>query len=85
MFNSDDYPEDAMNANQGGATKYLLMIDENGGLLDCVIEETSGVASIDAMGCQVMKERAKGKPARDAAGKPIKSILRQQVHWHISG
>jgi protein TonB len=84
VFNSDDYPEDAMAANQSGATKYLLMIDEKGGLIDCVIEETSGVASIDQMGCQVMRERVKAKPALDAAGKPVKSIYRQQVHWHIS-
>jgi hypothetical protein len=35
------------------------------------------------MGCQVMKERVKAKPALDAAGKPMKSIYRQQVNWQI--
>jgi len=84
IFKSDDYPDDAMTADQAGSTKYLLMIDEKGSLLDCVVTQTSGVASIDGMGCQVMKERLKAKPALDAAGKPIKSIYETSVTWRIS-
>lgn len=84
IFTSDDYPEDAMTADQGGATKFLLMIDEKGSLIDCVVTETSGVASIDGMGCQVMKERVKAKPALDAGGKPMKSIYETHVHWQIA-
>lgn len=84
LITSDDYPEDAITANQGGTTRYMLMIDERGKVLDCVIEQTSGVASIDGMGCQVMKERGKGKPALDAAGKPVKSVLITTIGWRIA-
>ena len=83
LIQPDDYPDDAMTANQGGTTRYMLMLDEKGSVLDCVIQETSGVASIDGMGCQVIKERAKGKPALDAAGKPIKSTYVATVTWAI--
>jgi len=84
IFKSDDYPEDAFNANQTGATEFLLMIDEQGRLIDCEIAKTSGVASIDGMGCQVILARAKAKPAFDAAGKPVKSIYSTAVHWRFS-
>ena len=85
IFRSSDYPRDAMNADQMGATTFLLMIDEMGAILDCLVKETSGVASIDAMGCQVIKERAKAKPARDIAGKPVKSGYIATINWRISG
>lgn len=83
IFTSDDYPADAMAANDMGSTKYLLLIDEHGALLDCVVTETSGVASLDAMGCQVIRERAKFTVARDADGKPVKDTYSSRVHWEI--
>ncbi|HJS41233.1 MAG TPA: energy transducer TonB, partial [Sphingomicrobium sp.] len=83
IFTADDYPADAMAANHTGRTRYLLLIDERGSLLDCAIDESSGIASLDAMGCQVMRERARIKPALDAAGKTMKSIYRMTVQWAI--
>lgn len=85
VFSSNDYPRDAMNADQTGSTKFLLMIDEKGAIMDCLVQETSGVASLDAMGCQVIKARGKAKPALDADGKPVKSLHETNVHWSISG
>jgi hypothetical protein len=85
IFKSDDYPEDAFNANQTGSTEFMLMIDERGRLIDCEIAKTSGVASIDGMGCQVILARAKAKPALDANGKPVKSIYTQTVQWQLAG
>lgn len=83
IFRSEGYPEDAMSANQAGSTKFMLMIDERGAVIDCVIQESSGVASIDGMGCQVIKERAKFKPAHDEAGKPAKDIFVARINWQI--
>jgi len=84
VFRSSDYPRDAMNADQAGSTKFLLMIDESGAVIDCLVSETSKVASLDAMGCQVMRARVRAKPALDSAGKPVKSIYVQTVNWQLS-
>lgn len=84
LFSSSDYPEDAWMADQGGITEFLLMIDEKGAVLDCLIEKSSGVASIDGMGCQVIKERAKVKPALDAGGKPVKSVRKYRITWRMA-
>jgi hypothetical protein len=83
LFRSEDYPEDAMTANQAGSTKFTLMIDEKGKVIDCVIDETSGVASIDGMGCQVITERAKFQPARDIQGTAVKGTYTARVNWAI--
>lgn len=82
IFRSDDYPEDAMDAGQSGTAQYLLMIGRQGEVMDCVIRQSSGIASLDAMGCQVIRERAKFSPAKDSAGKAIVgSVLTPTIRW----
>ena len=83
LFTSNDYPLDAVNAGQSGQTAFLLMIGTKGEVMDCLIQESSGIASLDAMGCQVIRERAKFQPATDAAGKPMIGTVRQSVKWVI--
>lgn len=86
LFTGDDYPLDAMSANQSGTTRMLLMIDEKGNVIDCAVTESSGVATLDAMGCQVIRERARFTPALDANGKPTRdTVVTPPVRWMISG
>jgi outer membrane biosynthesis protein TonB len=75
LFRNDDYPADAVMANQAGGTKAMLMIDETGKVVDCVPTASSGSAAIDAIVCQVFTERAKFTPATDASGKASKSVV----------
>ena len=82
IFRAEDYPDDAVAANQSGKTQYLLMIDERGAVMDCAITESSGLATLDAMGCQVLRERARFGPARDATDKPVKStFITPPIRW----
>ncbi|MEO7815380.1 MAG: energy transducer TonB [Sphingomicrobium sp.] len=84
IFQSSDYPDDALSANQSGTAQYLLMIGRDGSVLDCVIAVSSGVASLDAMGCQVIRGRAKFKPAIDANGKPaVDTFLTPPISWRL--
>jgi hypothetical protein len=76
-----DYPEQAVEEGGTGISKVTLMIDETGVLKDCLVEETSGIASLDAMACVVFMRRAKFHPALDAAGKPMRSILSTRIRW----
>ncbi|MES2904361.1 MAG: energy transducer TonB [Pseudomonadota bacterium] len=82
VFRHEDYPDDAITAGQSGNTSFTLMIDERGGVMDCAVRESSGVATLDAMGCQVLRERARFISAKDAAGKPVKSVyLTPPIRW----
>ena len=84
LFRSDDYPEDAIMAGQSGSTRFLLMIDERGAVMDCAISESSGVATLDAMGCQVLRERASFGPAKDSSNKPVKStFITPPIRWAL--
>lgn len=83
-FKTGDYPAQSLRNDQQGMASVLLMVDEGGKVSDCVVDHTSGNASIDAVTCLVLAERAKLRPAVDASGKPAKSVLRQTVGWKIS-
>ena len=84
LFTDDDYPADAMSAHQVGKTAYLLLVDEQGRVADCSIKRSSGVASLDAMGCQILTQRAKFVPAIDRMGRSAKDIYEPPgISWRI--
>ena len=83
IFTSNDYPADALEADQTGRTQLLLMIGTKGEVMDCVVQQSSGIASLDAMSCQVIRERAKFSPAKDSAGEPIVGVVTQSIGWML--
>jgi TonB family protein len=82
-FSSDDYPAQSFMKGDSGSSLVMMMIDETGKLRDCMVEETSGVAALDAMTCKVLQDRARFHPATDAAGKPMKSVLTRRITWRM--
>ena len=84
IFTAEDYPEEAADRGQGGRTRYTLMIGRDGAVMDCVVTESSGIASLDAMGCQVIRARAKFKPAIDTEGKPtFDTFTTPPIMWKV--
>ena len=83
VFSSLDYPWTALKFNEEGTTHVIALIDEKGGVADCTIIQTSGVASLDAQACAVIKERAKFEPAIDVDGKPARDGYSQRIMWKL--
>lgn len=84
LFSARDYPDEAMKRRQSGTSQFLLLVDEKGAVAGCHLVEASGIPALDAMGCQVIRERAKFQPAVDAKGKPVRSTLvTPKVVWRI--
>jgi len=84
-FSSDPYPSDAVNHEQEGDSQYLLLVDERGAIAACHVLKASGVPLLDAMGCAVMKQRTKLKPALGPSGKPVRSTLvTPPVSWKLA-
>ena len=84
VFTGDDYPTEALRNLQQGTAQYLLFVKEDGHVAHCHVLKPSGVPALDAMGCAVLEERTKFKPALDAAGKPIRStVVTPPVTWRI--
>lgn len=84
-FTAQDYPDEAVWRGQEGAAQFLLLIDERGRVARCHVVIPSGVPLLDAMGCQVMRERVKMKPARDPRGHAVRSTyFTPPVNWRMA-
>lgn len=83
-FSANDFPQQALDRRQQGDAQFLLLIDEAGKIAACHVIKPSGVPVFDAMGCQVIQERARFKPALDSAGKPVRSaVVTPLVRWRL--
>lgn len=83
LFNSNDYPSQAIFADLSGATQVVGLVNEKGELVDCTIVETSGVAVLDAQTCIIVRQRGKFSPAIGADGKPAKGVFVQRISWEM--
>lgn len=78
---ASDYPSQASFEGRDGSTAVSLLIDEAGAVKDCLVEKASGVATLDAQTCIIIRERAKFNPAKDAEGTPIRSRITYRFRW----
>jgi TonB family protein len=84
LFSSDDYPAEAFSRSQGGKSQFILLVDETGRVAGCDVVVASGIPALDAMGCQVIRHRAKFTPARGKDGKPVRSsYVTPPVVWRM--
>jgi len=85
LLNDSDYPAVALDHDQSGIVRFVVLVDEMGRVADCTVIQTSGAASLDAQTCAIVKSRAKYKPALGPDGKPAKDAAIQQVIWRVAG
>lgn len=83
LFSSGDYPSQALSRDQQGTTAIILLIDEQGRIRDCMVEQTSGIATLDIMACLVIRKNGKFSPGLDRAGKPAKGAYSQRIKWMV--
>ncbi|WP_174274144.1 energy transducer TonB [Sphingomonas bacterium] len=78
-----DYPSLALREAQAGSASAIWEVSEDGCVQSCRIERSSGSAVLDAATCRVIGARGRYDPARDAAGKPIRSIETGSFTWAL--
>ena len=83
LFPAAMYPRQALRENDSGKVGIALLVDETGKIRDCMVEETSGFATLDTMSCSVITRSAQFEPATGAEGKPVKSAFFQRISWRI--
>jgi hypothetical protein len=84
LFTAADYPEEALKREEqgrsrGAPARYQLLVDEKGSVAACDVLDPSGIATLDVTFCDVIKERAKFTPAKDAQGEPVRSVFTTPV------
>lgn len=83
LFDSQYYPHQALRQDESGATQVVVMVDEKGVVRDCMVEQTSGIATLDAMSCMLIQAKAKYRPAIGSDGKPARSADFTTIRWII--
>lgn len=81
----NDYPAEALRRDEFGTVRFALLVDATGKVTRCNVLATSGFAVLDQTACAAMLQRARFKPARDAAGQPIVASYQASFSWVIPG
>lgn len=68
--------------NKGNAIIYFrLMLDETGVPERCIIQDSTQAEDFKEASCKILMEKARFKPATNAAGKPVKSVYRNSIRY----
>lgn len=77
----NDYPKEALRNRETGRVKVRFDIDSAGKITRCQVVTSSGSQSLDETTCERAGSRARFRPARDAAGKPVPAIRILTFMW----
>ncbi len=83
LFNSDDYPQEAIRNEEQGTVQFRIIIAPDGRVSDCTVVSSSGSAALDRASCAIVSERARFEPARDANGQRVGDSLTSRVRWEL--
>lgn len=76
------YPAAALNRGEQGIFRMRALIDENGKVTDCVINEATTADRLESPACKAMR-KARFSPALDASGEPIPSYYATSITYRI--
>jgi TonB family protein len=83
LIRGDDYPPEALRTNAQGKVGILIRVGREGAVADCIVEQSSGSAILDARTCEIVRERGKFTAARDRHGRSVASEIRTGITWRI--
>ncbi len=67
-----DFPQQLLRRWPRGAQLFLrLRIDSGGGVTQCIVDRGTGVAAIDSSVCDLVQQRFRYSPARNASGQAV--------------
>jgi TonB family protein len=82
-FEFHDYPMKAFEKHWEGVTRFDLLVDPNGRVANCSINQSSGHEDLDKTTCSLASFRARFAPARGPDGEPAYGVYRSQAIWVI--
>ena len=77
----EDYPVTALRNGEAGTTGFALSLDALGRITACAITSSSGSSTLDLATCALLQQRAKFRPATNAAGQPLAGTYHSRTHW----
>lgn len=80
---SDDYPTEALRAEQSGTVGFTIDVDAAGTITNCWITASSGSPALDEATCRLITSRARFNAARDERGRNVAGQFRNRIVWQI--
>lgn len=85
LFRGDDYPQNALLADEQGSVTVRLTVGINGRVTNCNVTSSSRSRALDRATCRILQSRARFTPARDNRGNPTTDTVTQRIQWVIEG
>jgi protein TonB len=82
-IDDEDYPRRAYEARAMGIVYMAFTVAADGRIGDCRVTRSSGNRELDETTCRLIRQRFRYRPARDASGRAIASVVRGQQSWEI--
>jgi len=76
-----DLPSDLRQGGRQFALFVRYEVTVSGRVGDCDVEKSSGSAELDALTCQLIRQRFRFDPSRDADGHPVDSTVEENHSW----
>lgn len=78
-----DYPKAAVEAGAQGTVGLRFVVGVNGRVTECRVTRSSGYAILDTTTCQLIVERFRYEPSRDANGRPYADVVTGEQVWEL--
>ena len=82
-FLAKNYPAESLKRGEQGKVGFQLSFDADGGLVSCLITQSSGFVTLDNGTCEMLSRSAKIAPVRDAEGRRVSSVRSGYVDWKL--
>lgn len=76
-----DFPAEAGESGMGGTVTVRYAVEVDGRVTGCRVVESSGFPELDARTCQLITQRFRYDPSRDAYGRPVRSFIVVDHEW----
>ena len=84
LIRSDDYPLGAVLLGMEGTVRVQVRVNPSGKVINCVVQQSSGFAILDAQTCRILQARARFEPAQDSGGGVAATTVAQRISWRIA-
>lgn len=83
VFSTNDYPMEAIRHEEQGTVAFRLSISRRGTVTDCIVTSSSGSDALDRATCDIIEDRARYEPARDAEGRRTTAEDTGRIRWEL--
>ncbi len=77
----DDFPFGLIGPGERASVRLSYVVETDGRVTNCRIQRSSGFAEVDAMACRLIEQRFRYRPARNAAGEPVRTGVEETHTW----